>query len=119
MDELETQIRGELAAIVDFPEEQLQRLLRPTILQSLNVSVPESAFLATEARYRYNRFLNALEDLRLLLGESAEGFYLRLLAVPLRERPASVMALGATLPPDDVTQFRRAFAVSFSLLRRE
>ena len=99
--------------------EQLQRLLRPTILRSLNVSIPEDVFLTAEARHRYNHFINALEDLRLLLGESAEGFYLRLLAVPLRERPANVMESGAILPPDDVTQFRRAFAVSFSLLRRE
>jgi len=99
--------------------EQLQRLLRPTLFHSLGVDVSEAIFLAVEAKHRYNRFINAVEDLRLLLGEPAEGFYLSLLAVPLRERPANVMAAGSTLAPEDMLRFRRAFAVSFSLLRRQ
>ena len=99
--------------------EQLQRLLRPTLFRSLSVNVSEIVFLAVETKHRYNRFINALEDLRLLLGEPAEGFYLSLLAVSLRERPANVMAAGSILAPQDLMRFRRAFAVSFSLLRRE
>lgn len=99
--------------------EQLQRLLRPTLFRSLNVDVSETIFLAVEAKHRYNRFINALDDLRLLLGEPAERFYLSLLAVSLRERPANVMAAGSILAPEDLIRFQRAFAFSFSLLRRE
>jgi hypothetical protein len=99
--------------------EQLQRQLRPDIFRSLNIRIPEAVFLVKEAGHRYNRFIKALEDLRLLLGETPEQFYSRLLEVPLTDRPATVMAAGVLLPPDDVVLFRRTFAISFSLLRRE
>lgn len=99
--------------------EQLQRLLRPDIFRSLNIRVPEAVFLVKEADHRYNRFIRALEELRLFLDEPSEQFYSHLLGVPLMDRPATVMAAGVLLPSDDLILFRRTFAVSFSLLRRE
>ena len=99
--------------------EQLQRLLRRDILYSLQVSVPVDMFLSAEKHHRYNGFVSAFEDMREFLGEPSAEFYLNLLATPLKERPAEMMAASTRLSAEDSITFRRVFALSFSILRRE
>jgi len=97
--------------------EQLQRLLRPRLLQSLGVRVPAPLFLAIEADHPYNLYVDALEGLRLSLGRSEEAFYLHLLSVPLGQRANDVIVQGQQLPEDRCLHFRRVFSASFPRLR--
>lgn len=98
--------------------EQLQRTLRPSILRSVNVVVPDDIFVNVEQHHYYNRFISALEAIRQELHEPKETFYLRLLAVSLNERPAEVLKQSQRLIGEDRAAFRRTFALSFSVLRR-
>lgn len=97
--------------------EQLQRLLRPSVLKSLGVGVAEAVFVAEEVTHEYNRFIAAYETLRKQLNEAEMLFYLNLLATPLSERPAAVIQAGRQLPPDQFRAFQRAFGLAFSSLR--
>lgn len=63
--------------------EQLQRMLRPSILRSMNMVIPEDLFVNVEKHHYYNRFVSALEAMRQELNELPEAFHLRLLAVSL------------------------------------
>jgi hypothetical protein len=99
--------------------EQLQRLFRSLALFSLNVTVPESLFTAEEAAHDYNRFIAALESLRMVLSDAALPFYVKLLATPLSERPAAIIRAGRQLPSDQFRGFQRTFGLAFSSLRGE
>lgn len=98
--------------------EQLQRLIRNEVLDALAVSVPPNIFYDAERQHRLNGFVTALEELRQLLKADADSFYLNLLAIPVNERPAEVIAASAALPLDERIAFRRSFAIAFSVLRR-
>jgi len=103
--------------------EQLQRLLRPTILGRLGVTMKEDIWQEHEAHHRFNEYLRALEEIRTAIAEedtpeSATEFYIRLLATPLRDRPAFVLGLGfrhAELPR---TPFVRVFSAANAVLTR-
>ena len=56
--------------------------------------------------------------MRLELSNPQEEFYLRLLQVPLKDRPAEVLGLSQHLTEEDSIAFRRTFAFSFSVLRK-
>ena len=98
--------------------EQLQRRLRSSVLHALDVIVLDDIFVNVEQRHYYNRFISALEAIRQELNEPQEAFYLLLLAVPLKERPAEVLGLSKRLMGEESITFRRTFAFSFSMLRR-
>ena len=97
--------------------EQLQRLLRPRVLQSLEVTVSETVFRAVEEDHPYNKYVAAFERLRVSLGKPEEAFYTHLLSVPHGQRANDVIAQGQSLPREDFLSFRRVFSVSFSQLR--
>ena len=97
--------------------EQLQRLLRPSILARLAVSVPEDVFAPVEAGHEYNRYITALEKLRVVLNTPYEAFYQELLATPLKDRPNATIQQGRRLPTDQFRGFQREFALAFSILR--
>jgi len=100
--------------------EQLQRLLRPSILANLNIAVPEEVFTQDEDKHRFNVYIDALETLRGAVGEKdAGGFYLWLLAIPLRERLTAVLKRGYALPFQERVAFVRAFSSTNFILTQE
>lgn len=93
--------------------EQLQRLLRPGILQSMNVEVEEAVFEGAEAGHPFNPFIAHLESLRLALSREDEvAFYAELLATPIRQRPGFVFGLGNLQPTQIRIPFIRLFSVA-------
>ena len=91
--------------------EQVQRLLRPQLLASIGVDVPEEVFAAVDRAWTLNGFVEALEVLRSALEREADTFYLDLLRTPLRERLAYVLA------QDHTPEFQRLFARTLGKLR--
>jgi hypothetical protein len=91
--------------------ENCQRLLRPAVLEKLNVSVEESIFTEIEAANDFNRDIAALENVRLALGSSDRlAFYLYLLRTPLKDRYASLLAQA--MPEHGVTRAEALRALS-------
>ena len=99
--------------------EKLQRLLRPSILSSLAVVVPEAVFRASEEQHLYNEYLVALSELQVLSGQPELQFYINLLGTPIRERPASIYALSRPLIGQARTDFLRCFSRASSTLKGE
>ncbi len=103
--------------------EQLQRILRPHVLSTLGIPIPEEVFQAKEASHRYNVYIQALEEIRSALEAEyiviePQQFYINLLATPLRERPNGVLALGYQRAGLPRTPFVRAFSAANALLTR-
>ena len=98
--------------------EQLQRLIRPTVLARLGLNIPEETFAVVEADHPYNLFILALEQIRNPLDLHERNFYEQLLDIPLLERPGYIMSIGIKSPIIEPAEFRRIFAVSFTALRR-
>lgn len=95
-------IRTEFLKLPGWEEgvvERLQRIFRPVILASLNISVPEAVFSLPEANHAYNVYIEALEKIRTMLAISEVQFYQDLLATPIGSRPASTLKLIRQLPP--------------------
>jgi len=86
-------IRADYDTLIGWEEgtvEQLQRLLRRRVLDALGVDVAEEVFAETEAKYPFNPYISALEDVRNVLEAPPLDFYLRLLSTPIAQRPASI-----------------------------
>lgn len=98
--------------------EALQRRLRPKVLARLGVTVLEAVFEAEEVQHRYNRYIAALESLRRILNTEPGAFYLGLLAVPVRERPAFLLGPGLPLPPVRRTAYVMTSSRSDAALRK-
>ncbi|MBV9849091.1 MAG: hypothetical protein JO250_05315 [Armatimonadetes bacterium] len=81
--------------------EQCQRLLRPSLLAALGVRVDEAVFQEVEATHLYNKYIDALEQIRAHLSMEAEAFYLGLLAVPIRLRKGFAYGMGAALSGEE------------------
>ena len=100
--------------------EQTQRLLRPAVLARIGVQVEEAVFREVEAAHVYNRYVDALEDLRrsLAIGQEQQmGFYMNLLATPIRDRAAFVYSLGSSLVGADRLRFLSLFSAASDRLR--
>ena len=97
--------------------EQFQRLLRPHILASFSVIIPETVFAIEEAKHDYNRYISALEGLREELNEPSLVFYHDLLVTALQSRPSLIIQAGRRLSPSQFKGFQRKFALAFSVLR--
>lgn len=69
--------------------EKLQRLLRPSVLQSLGVSLKEAEADKEDTEHTYNPYLYALEAVRHLINAQQDelDFYLNLHSRPIPERP--------------------------------
>lgn len=100
--------------------EQLQRLFRPNVLARMGIGVKTEQFQLLDAEHAYNEFVEALETLRELLNVSEsekQGFYVRLLAVPIKNRLGHVFNLGMQLPTDRHREFVGALSVASAALR--
>lgn len=97
--------------------EQLQRIHRPEILLSQGMDIPQAIFAAAEKSHEFSEYVEALESLRLALGQPIFDFYHSLLATSLKNRPAHIIGLGRLLPPEYFRDFQRIFATAFSKLR--
>jgi len=91
--------------------EQLQRCLRPQILNQIGVDVAETVFAQAETFWLYNRYIEAMESLRKYLGQEETSFYLELLKIPLADRLAYVYAQNSS------EAYRRLFALAIGKLR--
>lgn len=104
--------------------EQMQRLLRPEILQRLGVHLSPDLFAAIEAKHHFNPYIEALEEIRIALkGEGIPDeprtFYTNLLATPIRERPGYIIGLGYQRIDLPRVAFIRAFSAANALLTRK
>ena len=96
--------------------EQLQRLFRAEVLDRLGVHVEEAVFAEAEGKYLYNLYIEYLEQLRQLLQDEPEGFYLDLLRTPIKARAARIYARGSALGlPQGV--FIRIFSTASATMR--
>lgn len=103
--------------------EKLQRLMRPAILTTLGVTIPEERFQASEATHLYNVYIRALEEIRLALEaevgpDDEQTFYIALLSTPLRDRPGYVLGLGYQRIALPRASFIRAFSAANAILTR-
>jgi hypothetical protein len=102
--------------------EKLQRLIRPTVLARLGVTVDESTWQQHEANHRYNEYINALEEIRSALtvpeAEEPLQFYIALLGTPIKDRPGAVLGMGYRRAELPRTPFVRAFSAASAVLTR-
>jgi hypothetical protein len=97
--------------------EQMQRLLRPTILAKVSVPIDEELLRRADASHLYNPYIEHLEKLREGLGvEDATVFYRELLGVPIKERAVHVAARGR-FSPLGYAAFIRLFSETDSRLK--
>ena len=90
--------------------ETLQRLIRPSILARLGVSVEEALFVRVESIWRYEHYVTAIRQIATEFpGVSGEEFFRTLLGVHLRDRTAYVFAWGKRDVPD-FERFKRIYA---------
>ena len=89
--------------------EQLQRVLRPEVLQQIGVVVDETIFADVEAEHLFNGYIAALEAIRAEFAEAEQSFYLELLQTPINKRYASLLAKAMARP--DAGQRRAAINV--------
>ena len=99
--------------------EQLQRTVREEMLFSLNVNLSPIVFAVVENDHEFNRYIAALEAMRLALKRPTLEYYQALLATPIKDRPASLIELGRAMQSDEFHDFQRTFAFAFSRLRGE
>jgi hypothetical protein len=107
----------------DFPGweegviERLQRLFRPVILAKLGIIVPEKMFKASEEKHNYNKYIQALEQIRLGLNLTTEEFYVNLINIPIKERSGYVFSLGDKLEGRKRTVFLYTLSSANSILK--
>ena len=97
--------------------ENLQRVLRPTILAELGVTVAENIFSVLETDHEYAEYVQALEDIRKSFGEEPRMFYSSLLAVPLSERRQAIFEQGMGLPAVERQAFFQVYSRSNAVLK--
>ena len=108
----------------DFPGweegvvEQLQRLCRSAVLETLEITVDKRIFLILDAEHRYNRYITALETLRVFLNAEPLEFYYSLLHIPIRERPVYMLQRSRSLDSEKRKEFLRLFSVANSVLKQ-
>ena len=91
--------------------EQLQRRLRPQILNRIGVNVAEPVFTQIETFWVYNSYIEAMESLRTYLVQEETSFYMELLKTPLADRLAHAYAQNGS------EAYRRLFARAIGKLR--
>jgi hypothetical protein len=99
--------------------EKLQRLLRPSVLSALAVTVEDKVFRALEEEHLYNSYLEALSELQKMSGQPEQQFYVNLLVTPIRDRPASIYAMSRRLTGQDYKDFMLVFSRTNSVLKGE
>lgn len=99
--------------------EQLQRLYRQELLDTLGVNIQPDAFVDRDANNAYTHYIDSLEGIRRAIGEEAKPFYLRLLGTPLEQRWALLRTLGQEIPEWSNAAFRRRWKRWESILQGE
>ncbi len=72
--------------------EKMQRLLRQRLLRTIGVTLAEEEFLPDDIQHLHNQYIRFLEQIRGLIGEELEPFYLRLLRSSADGRAAEIVA---------------------------
>lgn len=91
--------------------EQILRLNRQRVLNSAGVSLLEATFAEADRASSLNRYIEALEALRVSAAMEADLFYMMLLHTPLRDR----LSLVRSLRPEP--DYQRLFAYTVGRLR--
>lgn len=94
--------------------EYLQRHFRPIIFDRLRI--PQADFAAREERHEYNKYIDQLQLLRQSLDHEELPFFLDLLRMPIRKRPAFVLRQGLLLGKER-SDFVRLFSAANSVLK--
>jgi len=98
--------------------EQTQRLLRPVVLERLGLQIDDSIFMSVEAHYSFNKYIRALERIRIALGHEEQlRFYLSLLATKIKQRQNYVFGIGNRLTRHERVAFVTVFSEANSVLR--
>jgi len=102
--------------------EKLQRLIRPIVISRLGISPEESIWQQRENLHPYNDYIDALEEVRKALGIAGDGderqFYIRLLGIPIKDRPGLLLGMGYQRDKLPRTPFVRAFSAASAVLTR-
>lgn len=97
--------------------ERLQRVYRLTVLGRLGVSVEDELFRVSEEKHNYNKYIQALEGVRLILNIADADFYTNLLQTPIRSRFGYVYGLGNNLISRERSEFIRTLSAANSVLK--
>lgn len=98
--------------------EQTQRLLRPAVLERIGVQVESSIFVPIETNYSFNKYIFAMERMRVALyDEDEQQFYLRLLATEINRRHSLLFGIGNQLPKGERSKFVAVFSEANSVLK--
>ena len=98
--------------------EQMQRFLRPAVLNALQIKVSEKTIAAIEQVHPYNKYIVVLEDLRQRIGEEPDRFYRTLLATPLTDRVLLMQQSGILLNSQDREAHKAALLKAIWALSR-
>ncbi len=75
--------------------ERLQRIVRPEALSRLGIAIEEKIFEDAEVGHPFNRYIEALYDIReAVSAENEMLFYLELLKTPIKDRYPSLLQIG-------------------------
>jgi hypothetical protein len=85
--------------------EMLQRVLRQRVLAQIGIRVDEAVFQREDATHIYAPYLEALEQLRTVVGMADDQFCIALLRTPLRERPGYIRSIGLKLSGKERMRF--------------
>ncbi len=98
--------------------EQLQRLLRPSVLAQIAVTVDEAVFQSVEEGHTFNEYVEALERLREATdSRTSQEFYCELLATEIKNRPGLILSRRFQLPQGERETFLRLFSQANSVLK--
>lgn len=98
--------------------EQLQRLLRPSVLAQIAVTVDEAVFQSVEESHTFNEYVEALERLREAADlRTSQEFYFDLLATEIKNRPGLILSRRFQLPQEERETFFRLFSQANSVLK--
>ncbi len=98
--------------------EQLQRLLRPSILDRLNIRIDEAIFQEAEVDYVFNRYIETLEHLREAIGTtSLQTFYITLLSTKIKDRAGFILSSRFQFPLEEQAAFVKLFSTANSVLK--
>lgn len=98
--------------------EQMQRMIRQSVLRDVGVAIPEEDFAERDTTHRYNAYISALEVLRDILKLDRENFYPILLSIPLRDRRTWVMEQIDALPVVSQIATKRPAILAYGALAK-
>ena len=98
--------------------ERLQRSLRAQIFAKLAVHVDADLLLQLDTGHPFNRYIEALEQVRITLGTEEPLFYLELLRTPIKERYSFLLARALQLSAVRRVEAVRALSSANVVLQR-